>query len=719
MPLGASRLAFLSKTAEAAAAGRTAFTLTAVGNAQIDTAQSQFGGSSLVLDGTGDWLTVDNSSNEFQFGSGDFTVEGWINPSAINTSGSPIEPIFSKYNTSNSQRMLSFGIYDGFLGYFWASSGGSGNVVQTTQAISTGAWKHIALCREGNTWNTYYDGTRVDTRTLAVTLHASTDPVYIGSYFGASLNEINGYIDELRVSDSARYTGSSYTVPTEPFVNDSNTLLLLHMDGTDGSTEIVDDTGTTPFVVGSVSYSGTTDNYSNQSVNTSGAATGLKTPSAVTIVFLAKPTFNLERLNIMGISDNNNALRNNVFINTSGTIRWYNALSSGTSDKTSTETLTNNDWNLVAISKDVDTGQISGWMNGSSITFPSETNTGKTFDFDGSATDIGIGTARSGDHGNYMWNGDVAWVGVWPTYTDFTNSTNQDAVWDSTNSRAIFPGTDGTRYAFGNPIIYHYGNENTVATNQGNITSYTLTEGGTPTDGDHYVATLGDEPPYSGLSRPLTVTSGSNFLRNTSTKQFGASSADNLPRSSNGYQYIAFDDTKFNPADTSQDWTWEYWIYPTAANRHSGGWGNDAQADLGGMSIYPYGSNNLIIYSGGAGGGWRWNNGGTANSITFNAWNHVAICQDSGVWNVYTNGTRRTSGTPSGTMNPAGWVMVGSLQNGTGFEDGEGYYDEVRVSNIVRYSGTSYTVPTAEFTNDDNTICLLHQNATPFADDAS
>ena len=224
---------------------------------------------------------------------------------------------------------------------------------------------------------------------------------------------------------------------------------------------------------------------------------------------------------------------------------------------------------------------------------------------------------------------------------------------------------------------------------------------------------------YSGLTRPLTVTSGSNFLRNTSTKQFGASSADNLPRSSNGYQYIAFDDTKFNPADTSQDWTWEYWIYPTAANRHSGGWGNDAQADLGGMSIYPYGSNNLIIYSGGAGGGWRWNNGGTANSITFNAWNHVAICQDSGVWNVYTNGTRRTSSTPSGTMNPTGWIMVGSLQNGTGFEDGEGYYDEVRVSDIVRYSGTTYTVPTAEFTNDNNTICLLHQNATPFADDAS
>ena len=211
-----------------------------VGNAQISTSQNQFGSSSLSLDGTGDWLIVDNSRTRFQFGSNDFTIEAWINPTSIYTVGSPIEPIWNKYNTSNSQRMLSFGIYDGFLGYFWASSGASGNAVQTTQAISTGSWKHIALVREGNTWSVYYDGTRVDTRTLAVTLHASTDPVYIGSYFGTANNEINGYIDELRVSDTARYSGTSYTVPTSAFTPDANTLQLYHMEGSNGSTKFTD-----------------------------------------------------------------------------------------------------------------------------------------------------------------------------------------------------------------------------------------------------------------------------------------------------------------------------------------------------------------------------------------------------------------------------------------------------------------------------------------------
>lgn len=245
MPLGASRLNLLSKVLTAAApARRTANTITTVSDAQVSTGSNQFGGASLVLDGVDDYLQVgDGSETDFQFGSNDFTIEGWINPDAINTSGSPMEPLFSKYKTSNNQRMLSFGIYDGFLGYFWATSGSSGNVVQTSQAISTGSWKHIALCREGNTWNTYYDGNRVDTRTISGTLFASTEPVLIGKYAGFTNNEIDGYIDEVRVSDTARYTGATYTVPTGPFTNDSNTLLLLHMDGTNGSTTFYDDNG--------------------------------------------------------------------------------------------------------------------------------------------------------------------------------------------------------------------------------------------------------------------------------------------------------------------------------------------------------------------------------------------------------------------------------------------------------------------------------------------
>jgi hypothetical protein len=57
---------------------------------------------------------------------------------------------------------------------------------------------------------------------------------------------MNGHMDEIRVSNSARYT-TTFTPSTTPFVNDANTLLLLHMDGTDASTVFFDDNGIAPY----------------------------------------------------------------------------------------------------------------------------------------------------------------------------------------------------------------------------------------------------------------------------------------------------------------------------------------------------------------------------------------------------------------------------------------------------------------------------------------
>lgn len=201
--------------------------------------------------------------------------------------------------------------------------------------------------------------------------------------------------------------------------------------------------------------------------------TGGGNPSAITQIFLYRPhDYTARRAGTYAISEINNRLRHSVFINTTGTIRFYNQTTGTTSDKTSTETLTNTDWNLIAISKDVNSGSISGFMNGSTITFPAETNSGANFIFSsgGAGSDCGLGSwvTTFASHAGYNLDGELAFMWVdFDNYIDWTSSSNQDKVWDSTNSRAYFLGTDGTDTGLVQPNIYHYGDTSTIATNQG------------------------------------------------------------------------------------------------------------------------------------------------------------------------------------------------------------------------------------------------------------
>jgi hypothetical protein len=111
-------------------------------------------------------------------------------------------------------------------------------VINSANSLITaaGSFYHIAVVKQGTAIACYLNGTSVATGTLAGTISTAARPFSIGSYYriGANAN-----VDELRLSKSARYT-TSFT-PAGPFVNDLNTLMLLHMDGTNGSTTITDD----------------------------------------------------------------------------------------------------------------------------------------------------------------------------------------------------------------------------------------------------------------------------------------------------------------------------------------------------------------------------------------------------------------------------------------------------------------------------------------------
>ena len=223
--------------------------IAAFGNAQVSTAQSQFGGASALFDGNGDWLQMD-ASPDFAFGTGDFTLEAWIRiaaDSTANNGGTRYASIMS-----NAPAGTPVDIYE------WALIGNTtttGTGLSLVAYIGTGygdftssfafnknQWYHVAAVRNAGTLTFYVDGTSIGSGTFTRTL-SSPNPMRIGGQASTGFrHELNGFIDELRMSNTARYT-ANFTPSTTPFVNDANTRLLIHANGSNASTAFFDDTG--------------------------------------------------------------------------------------------------------------------------------------------------------------------------------------------------------------------------------------------------------------------------------------------------------------------------------------------------------------------------------------------------------------------------------------------------------------------------------------------
>ena len=179
--------------------------LTLFGNAKISNTQSKFGGTSMVFDGTGDFALAQG----FNDLSGPFTIE-----------------CFARADDTTNAFVWCVGVYTIELGIngndlrIWRSSGYTNFF--TGGEFTANNWHHVALVRDtSNVIKLYLNGTASSTTVTDSTTYAAGDGLIIGGEY-ASATSINhgwdGYIDEFRVSQFARYT-SNFTPPTEPFAD--------------------------------------------------------------------------------------------------------------------------------------------------------------------------------------------------------------------------------------------------------------------------------------------------------------------------------------------------------------------------------------------------------------------------------------------------------------------------------------------------------------------
>ena len=172
---------------------------------QLSNTQKKFGATSLYV---ADNVTI-SSSDGFNMGTGDFTIEGWYYLTQLNnhflydqwassSTGSGNIQIYVKSNEGGAIRVY----YDG------------GSKFTTTGGFSLNTWTHLAVVRYSNTITVYFNGTADGTTQSYSGQFGKTGDLYIGDQHSGGGGAPQMYVDDLRVTKGlARYT-SNFTAPT-------------------------------------------------------------------------------------------------------------------------------------------------------------------------------------------------------------------------------------------------------------------------------------------------------------------------------------------------------------------------------------------------------------------------------------------------------------------------------------------------------------------------
>lgn len=184
--------------------------------AKISTAQSQFGGSSLLLNGSTDYIQTPNTAGltDFNFGTADFTIELRLRPNAT-ISGD--KAIFCVTGSGG----VSFGVQGSSGKLFCGPNSVSYGTIGATTP-TTNAWAHIAVSRVSGTMRIFLNG--VVDATAADTVNygmGNSTLAYIGAANSGvtPVDQFPGNVDELRITKGVgRYT-ANFTPSGFPFPN--------------------------------------------------------------------------------------------------------------------------------------------------------------------------------------------------------------------------------------------------------------------------------------------------------------------------------------------------------------------------------------------------------------------------------------------------------------------------------------------------------------------
>ena len=225
-------------------------------------AEKKWGSYSIYMDGTNSGnseYAVTASTTDLNLGSGDWTIEFWARSTESTVQADGIV-LFAR-NNDNRQWQVQFSPGASNTGGLSMDHNNlSPNPDHSVNAtISANTWYHCAVVKYSNQVKCYIDGVggTATSNTLDYGAINNVWAIHIGGFnYGDSIitNSFDGYVDNIRVSNTARYT-ADFSPPAGQLTSDANTLWL------------PDDENTTSFLADQLAGQATLASTANISVS--------------------------------------------------------------------------------------------------------------------------------------------------------------------------------------------------------------------------------------------------------------------------------------------------------------------------------------------------------------------------------------------------------------------------------------------------------------------
>ena len=623
----------------------------------------KFGTGCAWFDASGDYLSVADSA-DWTFGTGDFTLEAWCN-----LDDNDENAIFSQYadasnrwyvTIDNRDNVQTIAMYHHASGLEIETSTGSAGL------IGVHKWVHIAAVRASGVISIYVDGVALALATNTSANANMTDvaaALQVGGYNGGDTTK--GYLDEVRVSNSARYT-SNFTPDTTAFSNDGNTKLLLHCDGTHASTTFTDSSSGTHSVTATGNAKILVPKIGTGSYRNNGSGNGLMVPSANcswaefgTGDFTVEAWVSLDDIT----TDNQQFFTHRNSANSGDWILWWDATNglqfSGSSNSLSqggTTGWVSNTWTHIAASRASGVNKI--FVNGTLVA----TNSSATQDYSATAT-LFIASYSTGT------GGFTGTSGAMTGFMDEARITPGKALYTSNFTPTTTAYTDDIDTI----LLMHF-------------------DGGGPgTAGSS--TNVGQGQYYHDSATNAVYYDGSNLPKYKSVMDFSGASGDYL-------EVADSSDWDFGTGD----FTLEHWVRPKSIPSS----GNTHTTLFGGTAWPPssrlYYDDTGLPYIRVEGNAYAF----TGYKFRPGTWYHMAASRQGTNLRCFINGALIATHTDSTDIQNSGVYYV-AKRGDTTADNANSQLDDIRISNSARYT-SAFTKPSDRFTTDSNTKLLIQSN---------